>query len=117
MAERFASSKNAIAECDICGFRYKLHELRSLIQKDKVTNIMACPTCWNEDHPQNKLGMYPVDDPQAIRNPRPDFAGYAQSRAQIVVINASGGINPAGEQEISPIISAGVIGQVTVTTS
>jgi len=28
--------------------------------------------------------MYPVDDPQALRNPRPDFTGYPQSRGQIV---------------------------------
>ena len=117
MAERFASGKNAIAECDVCGFRYKLRELRNLVKKDKVTNIMACPTCWNEDHPQNKLGMYPVDDPQAIRNPRPDFAGYAQSRAQIVAVTSTGGINPAGKEEIPPVIGAGFIGQVVVTTS
>ena len=117
MADRFASSKNAIAECDVCGFRYKLRELRNLIKKGKVTNIMACPTCWSEDHPQLKLGMYPVDDPQAIRNPRPDFAGYAQSRAQIIPISSGGSINPAGKQEIPPIIGAGFIGQVVVTTS
>ena len=117
MADRFASSKNAIAECDVCGFRYKLRELRNLIKKGKVTNIMACPTCWSEDHPQLKLGMYPVNDPQAIRNPRPDFAGYAQSRAQIIPISSGGSINPAGKQEIPPIIGAGFIGQVVVTTS
>ena len=48
---------------------------------------------------------------------RPDFAGYAQSRAQIIPINSSGGPNPVGEQPITPITSVGRIGQVTVTTS
>ena len=117
MSERFASGKNAIAECDVCGFVYKLHELRTTTEKGKVTNILACPTCWDAAHPQNKLGMYPVLDPQAIRNPRPDYAGRAQSRAQIVSVTSTGGINPAGKEKIPPVIGAGFIGQVVVTTS
>jgi hypothetical protein len=72
MPNRFASGKRAIAECDVCGFRYKLKELKPLVIKIKNTNILACPTCWNKDHPQLQIGMYPVDDPQALRNPRPD---------------------------------------------
>ena len=31
MSSKFASSKRAIAECDICGFRYKLKQLKELI--------------------------------------------------------------------------------------
>ena len=31
-----------------------------------------CEACWEEDQPQLQLGMYPVDDPQALRNPRTD---------------------------------------------
>ena len=117
MSVRFASGKNALAECDICGFRYKLVKLRKLTKKGITTNLKACPTCWDPDHPQLELGMYPVDDPQAIRDPSPDFAGYAQSRAQIVAINSSGGPNPVGLQAITPIIGSGFVGQVVVTTS
>ena len=84
MSNKFASSKKAIAECDICGFRYKLRKLKELIIKDTPTQIMACPECWNPSHPQLKLGTFPVEDPQAIRNPRPDFTGYPQSRSQVV---------------------------------
>jgi hypothetical protein len=69
---RFASGKRAIAECDRCGFRYKLKELRQLVIKTKNVNILVCPTCWEPDQPQLQLGMYPVDDPQALRNPRRD---------------------------------------------
>lgn len=76
MANKFSSGKNAIAECDVCGFRYKLHQLKPLTIKTKVTNILACPSCWVPDQPQLQLGMYPVEDPQAVRNPRPDRAGY-----------------------------------------
>ena len=70
---RFAGGKHAISQCDVCGQRYKLDELRALVVKNITTNIMACPECWNEDHPQLMLGTFPVDDPQAIRNPRPDL--------------------------------------------
>lgn len=34
--------------------------------------MLVCPTCWEPDQPQLQLGMYPVDDPQGVRNPRPD---------------------------------------------
>ena len=84
MATNFASAKNSIAQCDICGFRYKLKQLKRLVIKTKNVNILACPECWNPDQPQLQLGMYPVDDPQALRNPRPDFTGYPQSRGQVV---------------------------------
>jgi hypothetical protein len=80
MANRFSSAKNSIAECDRCGFRYKLKELKKLTIKTKQVTIKVCPTCWEPDQPQLQLGMYPVDDPQAVREPRPDTsyrqAGY-----------------------------------------
>ena len=72
MGNRFSSGKNSIAECDRCGFRYKLKELKSLVIKTKNVNLMVCPQCWEPDQPQLQLGMYPVDDPQGVRNPRPD---------------------------------------------
>jgi hypothetical protein len=80
MGNRFSSGKNSIAECDRCGFRYKLKELKKLTIKTKQVSIKVCPTCWEPDQPQLQLGMYPVDDPQAVREPRPDTsyrqAGY-----------------------------------------
>ena len=80
MGNRFSSGKNAIAECDRCGFRYKLKQLKKLTIKTKQVNILVCPTCWEPDQPQLQLGMYPVDDPQAVREPRRDNsyrqAGY-----------------------------------------
>jgi hypothetical protein len=58
--------------CDICGFQFKLKELRTQIVKTKPVNDRVCKECWSPDHPQLQLGMYPVDDPQALRNPRND---------------------------------------------
>lgn len=75
MANQFASGKRAIANCDICGQRYRLRELKELVIKTKKVNLLACPSCWSPDHPQLQLGMYPVNDPQALRNPRPE-TGY-----------------------------------------
>jgi hypothetical protein len=72
MGNRFASGKNAISECDRCGQRFKLKVLKTEIIKLKNYNLLVCPECWDPDHPQLQLGMYPVDDPQALRNPRPD---------------------------------------------
>jgi hypothetical protein len=74
MANQFASGKHAIAECDRCGQRYKLRELRKLIVKQQVKDIKVCPSCWDPDQPQLSLGMYPVNDPQALRDPRPDVS-------------------------------------------
>jgi len=72
MGNKFASGKNAIAMCDRCGFQYKLKQLKGLVIKTKNVNILVCPSCWEPDQPQLQLGMYPVDDPQALRNPRKD---------------------------------------------
>ena len=78
MPTKYASAKNSIAQCDICGFRFKLKQLKQLVIKTKNVNILACSECWSPDQPQLQLGMYPVNDPQAVRNPRPDL-GYYES--------------------------------------
>jgi len=72
MGNRFASGKYSIAMCDRCGQRYKLKELKKEIIKTKLYNIKVCPECWDPDQPQLQLGMYPVDDPQAVMEPRND---------------------------------------------
>lgn len=89
MASKFSSGKFAIAECDRCGFRYKLKQLKRLIIKTKNVNILVCPSCWEPDQPQLSLGLYPVNDPQAVRNPRPDTS-YVVSGLD-VDNNVSGG--------------------------
>jgi hypothetical protein len=74
MPSRFSSGKWAISECDICGFRFKLTQLKNLVIKTKNVSIKVCPECWNPDQPQLQLGLYPVNDPQAVREPRPDVS-------------------------------------------
>jgi hypothetical protein len=128
MPNRFAAGKKAIAECDRCGQRYKLKELKQLVIKTKNVNILVCPTCWDPDQPQLQLGMYPVDDPQALRNPRPDTS-YFQSGLNVNG-EPSGGSrdiqwgwapvglnNPLGLSGLpNTLIGTGVVGTVTVQT-
>jgi hypothetical protein len=129
MGNRFASGKNSIAMCDRCGFQYKLTALRKEIQKTKIYNLLVCPQCWDPDQPQLLLGMYPVDDPQAVRNPRTDSTYVAAG------INTNG--NPTGgsrdiqwgwapvggasnfDTELTPnyLVATAFVGTVTVTVN
>jgi len=135
MGNRFASGKNAISECDRCGFRYKLKELKKLTIKTKQVNIKVCPTCWEPDQPQLQLGMYPVDDPQALRDPRRDNSYYQAGYTGLQLTNNTDFGDPSGGSRIiqwgwAPIggssandagltpnylTSAGVVGTVTIT--
>ena len=138
MPNKFASGKYAIAQCDRCDGRYKLKELRIQILKTKPYRIKVCHSCWDPDHPQLSLGLYPVDDPQAVREPRPDVS-YLQSGTSGLQINLTGvgpdglgsvemgsrvfqwGWNPVGgarsfDSPLTPndLIASGQIGTVTV---
>lgn len=130
MPNRFASGKYAIAQCDRCNFRYKLKDLKRLIIKTKNINILVCHECWEPDQPQLLLGMYPVDDPQAVRNPRPDSPSYYVGGTDVDGYSTGGsriiqwGWNPVGgarlfDTGLTPnnLIAEGYIGTVTVTTS
>jgi len=126
MGNRFASGKIAIAICDRCGFRFRLRELRTLIVKTKQVNILVCTNCWEPDQPQLQLGMYPVDDPQALRNPRNDNTYYQSGTLADGGIgggsrNIQWGWNPVGmaqsfDSALTPnnLVGLGQIGTVTV---
>ena len=129
MSNRFASGKKAIAECDRCGQQYRLSKLKTEIIKTKKYELLVCPECWDPDQPQLQLGMFPVDDPQALRNPRRDTT-YVTSG-----LNASGnlsggsrdiqwGWNPVGgarffDSLLTPnyLALTAQVGTVTISTS
>ena len=94
MPNKFASGKYAIAECDRCAQRYKLKELRIQVLKTKPYGVKVCQTCWDPDQPQLSLGLYPVNDPQAVREPRPDVS-YQVSGQSGLQINLTG-VGPDG---------------------
>lgn len=139
MPNQFASGKYAIAECDRCAQRFKLKELRTQVVKTKPYKIKVCRACYDPDHPQLQLGMYPVNDPQAVREPRPDVS-YIQSGTSGLQINLTGigeeglgnpelgsrifqwGWNPVGgargsDAGLTPndLIASGQVGIVTVS--
>ena len=129
MGNRFASGKIAIAMCDRCGFRFRLRELSELIVKTKKINVLVCKECWDPDQPQLKLGMYPVDDPQALRNPRRDTT-YVTSGNLSTGYTGLGsrqiqwGWNPVGgassyDAGLTPnyLVATTYVGTVTVTTN
>jgi hypothetical protein len=89
MANRFASGKNAIAQCDRCDQRFKLKVLKREIIKTRNYDLLVCPECWDPDQPQLQLGMYPVDDPQGLRNPRPDRSYVASGTTGLQIQNGN----------------------------
>ena len=118
MPSRFSSGKHAIAECDRCGFRYKLSELKNLVIKTKNVSIKVCQTCWEPDQPQLQLGLYPVNDPQAVREPRPDVSYYTAGP----LIGGDGGSrviqwgwNPVGNS--NPLNLPNIINDLSATVS
>jgi hypothetical protein len=58
--------------CDRCGQQFKLKLLRTEIIKQRKYELLVCPECFDPDQPQLMLGTFPIDDPQALRNPRRD---------------------------------------------
>ena len=127
MPNRFASGKHAIAECDRCAGRYMLKELRTQTVKTKPFKIKVCRACWDPDHPQLQLGMYPVNDPQAVYQPRPDTT-YVSAGLNNQGFNTSGsrdiqwGWNPIGgassfDVVLTPNYLVGTTSVGTVTVS
>jgi len=114
---QFASGKLAFGFCDICGFRYNLNELKELTKRNKLVNIRACPECWNPDQPQNDLGSFPVDDPQAVEDPRPD-RNLEEQRDYQYGWNPVGLNNGLALPDIEDDLEGtGQVGTVTVTTT
>jgi hypothetical protein len=137
MGNRFASGKYSIAECDRCGQQYKLKQLKYEVIKTKLYQLKVCEECWDPDQPQLQLGMYPIDDPQAVRQPRPDLT-YVTAGLNGLDLNTTGfggyptggsrdiqwGWNPVGgssgfDAVLTPNNLVGVtsVGTVTITGS
>jgi len=129
MGNRFASGKFSIAECDRCGQRYKLSQLKMEVIKTKLYQLKVCHECWDPDQPQLQLGMYPVDDPQAVRQPRPDLS-YVASGLDILGFPSGGsrdiqwGWNPIGgasqfDSVLTPnnLVTTNQVGTVTISTT
>jgi hypothetical protein len=129
MSNRFASGKRAIAMCDRCGQQFKLKTLKTEVIKQRKYELLVCSECWDPDQRQLMLGTCPVDDPQALRNPRNDTTyvtsgigpdGYLTGGSRDI----QWGWNPVGgarffEDELTPnyLVLTTAVGQVTISTS
>lgn len=129
MGNRFSSGKYSIAMCDRCGQQFKLKKLKMEVIKTKLYQLKVCPECWDPDHPQLQLGMYPVDDPQAVRQPRKDTT-YVTSGVNADGTSSGGsrdiqwGWNPVGgasffDTALTPnyLAAAAEVGTVTIVTT
>jgi hypothetical protein len=129
MPNRFASGKYSIAMCDRCGQQYKLKELRKLTIKTQQVSIKVCPECWEPDQPQLSLGLYPVNDPQGVREPRPDTSylasgigtdGYPSGGSRETQWNwgpVGGIMGPDNGLAVDNLKGYGYIGTVTIDIS
>ena len=129
MGNRFANGVRAIAICDRCGEQFKLKQLRTEIIKQRKYELLVCPECFDPDQPQLMLGTFPVDDPQALRNPRRDTT-YITSGVNVNG-NLSGGSReiqwgwaPVGgssqfDAALTPnnLVAVGFVGTVAIQTT
>lgn len=126
MGNRFASGKNAIAECDRCSQRFKLTQLKKQVIKQRTYNLLVCPACFDPDQPQLMLGTFPISDPQGLRDPRPDRSYVtsgllADGNLGEGSRNIFWGWNPVGGASSfddpltpNPLVAFGQVGTVTV---
>ena len=101
MTATYAKGRLAFGFCDTCGQRYDLHDLKVQIVAGRATNIKNCIYCLDKDQPQYFLGRVPINDPQALRNPRPDTAQ--------TVSRELWGWNPVGNGAVYGASQVGVI--------
>lgn len=113
MANQFARGKKAFGFCDRCAQRYPLAKLQIQIVKQRPIGLKVCPACLDEDHPQLMLGSFPVYDPQALRNPRPDI-NLVVSRDIQWGWNPVGGGDAAVSNVPNTLVALGEVGTVTV---
>ena len=67
-----AVGKYAFGICDRTGFRYPINELVYEFNNGKRTGLRVGRDVADRDHPQNFIGRIKTDDPQSLRDARPD---------------------------------------------
>jgi len=102
----YAKGKRAFGYCDRTGFRYPLKELVPQYVNRKPSGLLVGRDVLDIDHEQRRLGEVDANDPQALRDPRPDV-GLTESRRMF-------SWNPVG---LGNVKMTGHVGRVTVSTS
>ena len=104
----FASGKYAFGFCDLTGFRYP-------IKDRKPTGLRVGKDVLSPDQPQLQLGRLRLNDPQALRNPRPDQS-LDESRELFSWNPVGGGVTSLGSRTVG-LNMAAESGKVTVVTN
>jgi len=102
----YAKAKYAFGFCDRTGFRYPLKDLVPEYNNGVKTGFLVGRDVADPDQPQNFLGRIKVNDPQSLRNPRPDTS-LLESRELF-------GFNPVWNPAQYMVAS---VGRVTVSVS
>jgi len=102
----YAKAKHAFGFCDKTGFRYPLKDLVPEYNNGVKTGFLVGRDVVDPDQPQNFLGRIKINDPQSLRNPRPDRS-LIESRALY-------GFDPVGSQGT---LMTSFVGRVSVTTT
>ena len=110
----YASGKYAFGYCDRTGFRYPKKDLVPQIVNQRPTGLLVGKDVVDEDQPQLQLGRVRVDDPEALRNPRPDQS-MEESRKFFAWNPVGGGITELGSRTVG-LDMTGKVGTVTVVT-
>lgn len=122
MGKAFASGKHAFGYCDRCGVRVDYNDLIMQYENLRPTGLLVCGSCLDVDHPQLQLGKVRMDDPQALKDARPDVSFFAPGNQ-----GAGGsrmtqwGWNPIGggfalDGSVNDLVSTWEVGQVSVST-
>lgn len=94
-----------------------LTELKAEVRKLKPTGLLVCSECFDPDHPQLQLGMYPVEDPQALLNPRRDNTQSFQDNIPVGSRDIQWGWAPVGGgtgPTPNNLVAYSAVGTVTV---
>ena len=108
----YAKGSKAFGYCDRTGFRYDLKDLVRQIEDQQWNGLLVGRDVADKDHPQLRLGDVDANDPQALRNPRPDKE-IVESRGLFAWNPVGGGVTSFGSRTVGLDIVAGV-GSVTV---
>ncbi len=111
----FAKGSKAFGFCDRTGFRYPLRDLVRQIEDGRWNGLLVGRDVVDQDQPQLKLGDVNANDPQALRNPRPDL-DLAESRALSAWNPVGGGVTEFGSSTVG-LDMEGLAGRVTVETT
>ena len=124
----YAKAKYAFGFCDKTGFRYPLKDLVPEYNNGVKTGFLVGRDVVDPDQPQNFLGRLKINDPQSLRNPRPDRSllesrslfGFDPVGNDAVFMTAFVGrvsVNITEIGSVTGVSSTASVGSVTISTT